>query len=163
MNNNKSHNSKIKVELFNGDNVTPLVPIFSNEFPNWSGDKIKCHIHSFSNSCANVSGVLLAKNEAQYIIGILLYRFIENNVTKTNQKQIHYKKYLKITEIFTFNNLFQNETFLALFNYTKVICLKNSCSYVELPNKDNKYNKIKDKNKNQIVSKTDASIYFNFE
>ena len=59
----------------NSDNIYPLLPLLSQEFPNWTIDKIKNYVKLVISKKNDVAGMLIAKNEAAYNVGLLVYTY----------------------------------------------------------------------------------------
>ena len=112
----------------------------------------------------DVAGILVAKNEADYYVGLLIYTFqqikdykIENSTNgKKNQ----------ITNIFVVENLIasslilQSKVFLSLVDRGIKIGKDNSCDYIELSKFDaESYDLIKEKYRNQIVDSGNFRTY----
>ena len=75
---NKSYTGLI-VSNYNSQNINVLIPLLSEEFPNWSVDKIKSYIGTVIKKKQNIAGVLVAQNEAFYYVGLLVYTFQQIN------------------------------------------------------------------------------------
>ncbi len=63
----------LDIRNYTNDNIYPLLPLLSQEFPNWTIDKIKNYVKLVISKNLDVSGILIAQNEALYNVGLLIY------------------------------------------------------------------------------------------
>jgi hypothetical protein len=63
----------LDIRNYTSDNIYPLLPLLSQEFPNWTIDKIKNYVKLVISKNLDVSGILIAQNEALYNVGLLIY------------------------------------------------------------------------------------------
>jgi len=63
----------LSVTHYKSDNIYPLLPLLSQEFPNWTIDKIKNYVKLVISKNNDVAGMLVAQNEAAYYVGLLVY------------------------------------------------------------------------------------------
>ena len=84
VNGKKSYTGLI-ISNYYSDDINPLLPLLSQEFPDWPINKIKGYIGLVIKNKRDVAGILVAKNEAYYNVGLLIYT-IQQVQTKTNKK-----------------------------------------------------------------------------
>ena len=65
----------LEVVEYQDSDIQPLLGILSQEFPNWSSSRIKSYMNLVTSKTNDVTGVLVAKNQAEYYVGILIYTF----------------------------------------------------------------------------------------
>ena len=65
----------LSITHYKSDNIYPLLPLLSQEFPNWTIDKIKNYVKLVITKNHDVAGMLVAQNEAAYNVGLLVYTF----------------------------------------------------------------------------------------
>ena len=68
-------NTGLIISNYNSDDIDPLLPLLGAEFPDWSVNKIKSYIRLVIKNKRDVAGILVAKNEASYNVGLLIYTF----------------------------------------------------------------------------------------
>ena len=149
----KDHKSYTGLIISNYDSndTNPLQPLLSQEFPDWSIDKIKSYISLVIKNKKDVAGLLVAKNEAFYNVGLLIYT-IQQVRTKTNKETNNkdFENCVVIENLVASSPILQKQVFLLLVEEAFNIAKINSCKFVELPRLDNGYQLIKDKYKKKI-------------
>ncbi|SVC18623.1 uncharacterized protein METZ01_LOCUS271477, partial [marine metagenome] len=65
----------LNIRSFKSENIYPLLPLLSQEFPNWTIDKIKNYIKLVISKKNDVAGILVAQNDSLYNVGMLIYTF----------------------------------------------------------------------------------------
>ena len=83
--NGKKSYAGLIISNYDSDDINPILPLLSEEFPDWSIGKIKGYIGLVIRNKRDVAGILVAKNEAYYNVGLLIYT-IQQVQTKTNKK-----------------------------------------------------------------------------
>ena len=71
---NKKSYTGLLISSYESNDVNPLLPLLSEEFPDWSIDKIKSYIALVIKNKKDVAGLLVAKNESFYNVGTVLQR-----------------------------------------------------------------------------------------
>jgi len=149
----KDHKSYTGLIISNYDSndTNPLLPLLSQEFPDWSIDKIKSYISLVIKNKKDVAGLLVAKNEAFYNVGLLIYT-IQQVRTKTNKETNNkdFENCVVIENLVASSPILQKQVFLLLVEEAFNIAKINSCKFVELPRLDNGFQLIKDKYKTKI-------------
>ena len=145
----KSHTGLI-ISNYDSNDINPLLPLLSEEFPDWSIDKIKGYIGLVIKNKKDVAGILVAKNEAYYNVGLLIYT-IQQVQTKT--KEIENKgleNCVVIENLVASSPILQKQVFLLMVEEVFKIAKNSSCKFIELPRLDNGYMLVKDKYKTKI-------------
>ena len=139
------------ISNYDSNDTNPLLPLLSQEFPDWSIDKIKSYISLVIKNKKDVAGLLVAKNEAFYNVGLLIYT-IQQVRTKTNKETNNkdFENCVVIENLVASSPILQKQVFLLLVEEAFNIAKINSCKFVELPKLDNGFQLIKDKYKTKI-------------
>ena len=139
------------ISNYDSNDTNPLLPLLSQEFPDWSIDKIKSYISLVIKNKKDVAGLLVAKNEAFYNVGLLIYT-IQQVRTKTNKETNNkdFENCVVIENLVASSPILQKQVFLLLVEEAFNIAKINSCKFVELPRLDNGFQLIKDKYKTKI-------------
>ena len=105
----------------------------------------------FIKNKKDVAGLLVAKNEAFYNVGLLIYT-IQQVRTKTNKETNNkdFENCVVIENLVASSPILQKQVFLLLVEEAFNIAKINSCKFVELPRLDNGFQLIKDKYKTKI-------------
>ena len=148
----KNYNG-LSVSRYSSDNIYPLLPLLSEEFPNWTFDKIKNYVRSItSKKSEEIAGMLVAQNEAFYYVGFLIYTFqsISSEYLSINKKE-KFTNGLVIENILASSPILKREIFLEIIEYAINIAKKNNCKFIELPNFNETYKLVKKKYHNKII------------
>jgi len=150
VNSEKSHTGLI-ISNYDSNDINPLLPLLSEEFPDWSIDKIKGYIGLVIKNKRDVAGILVAKNEAYYNVGLLIYT-IQQVQTKTNKKTENkgLENCVVIENLVASSPILQKQVFLLMVEEVFKIAKNTSCKFIELPRLDNGYMLVKDKYKTKI-------------
>jgi len=138
------------ISNYDSEDINPLLPLLSEEFPDWSIDKIKGYIGLVIKNKKDVAGILVAKNEAYYNVGLLIYT-IQQVQTKT--KEIENKgleNCVVIENLVASSPILQKQVFLLMVEEVFKIAKNTSCKFIELPRLDSGYMLVKDKYKKKI-------------
>jgi hypothetical protein len=139
------------VTHYKNDNIYPLLPLLSQEFPNWTIDKIKNYVKLVITKNHDVAGMLVAQNEAAYNVGLLVYTFQSINSKSSNKnKKDDFMDGLVIENLIASSPILQKQVFFILIENIITMAKKNNCQFVELPKFDETYELIKEKYKKQI-------------
>ena len=151
--NTKSYTGLI-ISNYDSENINPLLPLLSEEFPNWSVAKIKSYISTVIKKKQNIAGVLVAQNEAFYYVGLLVYTFqqITSENFGKNQNENQFIDGLIIENLVASSPILQKQVFMTLVEEAIRIANTNSCAFVELPKLDESYQLVKKKYQNQITN-----------
>ena len=139
------------ISNYDSNDTNPLLHLLSQEFPDWTIDKIKSYISLVIKNKKDVAGLLVAKNEAFYNVGLLIYT-IQQVRTKTNKETNNkdFENCVVIENLVASSPILQKQVFLLMVEEAFNIAKINSCIFVELPRLDNGYQLIKDKYKTKI-------------
>ena len=139
------------ISNYDSNDTNPLLHLLSQEFPDWTIDKIKSYIGLVIKNKKDVAGLLVAKNEAFYNVGLLIYT-IQQVRTKTNKETNNkdFENCVVIENLVASSPILQKQVFLLMVEEAFNIAKINSCKFVELPRLDNGYQLIKDKYKTKI-------------
>ena len=139
------------ISNYDSNDTNPLLPLLSQEFPDWPIDKIKSYISLVIKNKKDVAGLLVAKNEAFYNVGLLIYT-IQQVRTKTNKETNNkdFENCVVIENLVASSPILQKQVFLLLVEEAFNIAKINSCKFVELSRLDDGYQLIKDKYKTKI-------------
>ena len=135
----------------NSDNIYPLLPLLSQEFPNWTIDKIKNYVKLVISKKNDVAGMLIAKNEAAYNVGLLFYTY--QSITSKligDTKKDQFAKGIVVENLIASSPILQKHVFFILIENVIEMANKNNCEFVELPKFDETYELIKQKYQKQI-------------
>ena len=138
------------ISNYDSEDINPLLPLLSEEFPDWSIDKIKGYIGLVIKNKHDVAGILVAKNEAYYNVGLLIYT-IQQVQTKTKEKENKsLENCVVIENLVASSPILQKQVFLLMVEEVFKIAKNTSCKFIELPRLDNGYMLVKDKYKTKI-------------
>ena len=145
----KSHTGLI-ISNYDSNDINPLLPLLSEEFPDWSIDKIKGYIGLVIKNKKDVAGILVAKNEAYYNVGLLIYTIqqVQTKTKETENKSL--ENCVVIENLVASSPILQKQVFLLMVEEVFKIAKNTSCKFIELPRLDNGYMLVKDKYKTKI-------------
>ncbi len=152
------------IKHYDDDNIYPLLPLLSQEFPNWTLDKIKNYIKIVISKKHGVAGMLVAQNEAMYYVGLLIYTFQSISseligITKKNQ----FENGVVVENLIASSPIMQKQVFFLLIESIIKTAKNKNCKFVELPKIDETYELIKEKYKNQITHQNNFRIFINLD
>jgi len=161
--NNSTWNGLI-VGPFQDDDIDKLIPLMSQEFTDWDTNQIKSYLTLATSSKNNFAGALVAKNEAGYYVGILIYtlqqidaKYIENSKSRKNDNGLNV---FVVEHLIASSLILQKHVFMSLVDSAMKVAEKYSCKFVELPKFDSKhYDLIQKKYKNQISDSKNYRTY----
>ena len=152
------------ISNYNSDNVFPLLPLLSQEFPNWTIDKIKNYIRLVISKKEDVAGILVAQNEALYYVGMLIYTYqtisselIENTI---NGK---FSNGIVVENLNASSPILQKQVFHLLIENIVNLAKQKNCAFVELPRFDESYELIKQKYQSQISNPNNFRIFIKLD
>ena len=141
----------LSITHYKSDNIYPLLPLLSQEFPNWTIDKIKNYVKLVISKNNDVAGMLVAQNEASYYVGLLVYT--NQSITSEslgNTKKDQFVKGIVVENLIASSPILQKQVFFILIENVIKIAKKNNCQFIELPKFDETYELIKEKYKKQL-------------
>ena len=148
------------VTHYKSDNIYPLLPLLSQEFPNWTIDKIKNYIKLVISKNHDVAGMLIAQNEASYNVGLLVYTFQSISSKSSNKnKKDDLMDGLVIENLIASSPILQKQVFFILIESVIKMAKKNNCEFIELPKFDETYELIKQKYQKQITDSNSFRIF----
>ena len=154
------HWGGLDIGSYESSNIYPLLPLLKQEFPDWSSKQITSYVELLTSKKDVVTDLLVARNEAHYYVGILIYTIQQMSseyVNKSKVINIKDKKkkplnVLVIENLIASSPILQKQVFMALIDAVIDIAENNSYDFVELPKLDNEsYDLIKDKYQSQIM------------
>jgi len=142
----------LSVSYYNSDNIYPLLPLLSEEFPNWTVDKIKNYVKLVVSKEPDVAGMLVVKNEAFYNVGLLIYTFqsVGTKYLYTDVKE-EFTNGLMVENIVASGPILKQQIFLIIVESAIDIAKKNNCKFIELPKFDETYKLVNEKYHNKII------------
>ena len=158
----------LQIGPFEGDNVHTLLPLLKQEFPDWSSKQIKSYVELVAFGKQDVTGLLVARNEAHYYVGLIVFtvqQMSSKHVNKSKVINIKDKEkkplnVLVIENLIASSPILQKRVFMALVDAVIDIAENNSCDFLELPKLDNEsYDLIKDKYQNKIMKSKGFRTY----
>ncbi len=160
----------LQIGTYKSKDIFPLLPLLKQEFPDWSSKQINSYISLVTSKNEAVTGLLVARNDADYYVGLIIYtiqqmsnkrvnRFKENN-RKNKTKKDEYLNVLVVENLIASSPVLQKKIYIALVNSVVDIAKTNSCDFVELPKLENEsYDLIKNKYQKQITESKGFRTY----
>ncbi len=152
------------ISNYNSDNIFPLLPLLSQEFPNWTIDKIKNYIRLVISKKEDVAGILVIQNEALYYVGMLIYTYqtvsselIENTI---NDK---FSNGIVVENLNASSPILQKQVFHLLIENIVNLAKQKNCAFVELPRFDESYELIKQKYQSQISNPNNFRVFIKLD
>jgi len=152
------------IKHYDNDNIYPLLPLLSQEFPNWTIDKIKNYVKIVISKKPGVAGMLVAQNEAMYYVGLLIYTFQSiSSELIGNTKKSQFENGIVVENLIASSPILQKQVFFLLTESVVKIAKKNNCKFIELPRIDETYELIKEKYNNQITHHNSFRIFIKLD
>ena len=154
------HWGGLDIGSYESNNIYPLLPLLKQEFPDWSSKQIKSYVELVASKKQDVTGLLVARNEANYYVGLIVFTIQQMSSEHVNKSKVINIKdkekkplnVLVIENIIISSPILQKQVFMALVDAVIDIAENNSYDFVELPKLDNEsYDLIKDKYQSQIM------------
>ena len=123
------------VTHYKSDNIYPLLPLLSQEFPNWVIDKIKNYVKLVISKNNDVAGMLVAQNEASYYVGLLVYT--NQSITSEslgNTKKDQFVKGIVVENLIASSPILQKQVFFILIENVIKIAKKNIVNLLNYQN-----------------------------
>ena len=141
----------LSVTHYKNDNIYPLLPLLSQEFPNWTIDTIKNYVKLVISKNHDVADILVAQNEASYYVGLVVYTYqsISSKLLGNTIKD-QFVKGIVVENLIASSPILQKQVFFIIIESVIKIAKKNNCEFVELPKFDETYELIKQKYQKQI-------------
>ena len=152
------------VTHYKSDNIYPLLPLLSQEFPNWTVDKIKNYVKLVISKNNDVAGMLVAQNEAAYYVGLLVYT-CQSSTSELlgNTKKDQFIKGIVVENLIASSPILQKQVFFILIENVIKMAKKNNCQFIELPKFDETYELIKEKYKKQISHQNSFRVFIKLD
>ena len=152
------------VTHYKSDNIYPLLPLLSQEFPNWVIDKIKNYVKLVISKNNDVAGMLVAQNEAAYYVGLLVYT-CQSSTSELlgNTKKDQFIKGIVVENLIASSPILQKQVFFILIENVITMAKKNNCQFIELPKFDETYELIKEKYKKQISHQNSFRVFIKLD
>ena len=154
----------LSVTHYKSDNIYPLLPLLSQEFPNWTIDKIKNYVKLVISKNNDVAGMLVAQNEAAYYVGLLVYTY--QSITSEllgNTIKDQFTKGIVVENLIASSPILQKQVFFILIENVIKMTKKNNCQFIELPKYDETYDLIKEKYKKQISHQNSFRVFIKLD
>lgn len=128
----------LRVTPYEEKNIDPLVPLLQVEFSNWSLNKIQSYMNLVIGKTNDVSGVLVARNEASYNVGITIYTLQQIgaqflNLGENESKDDKVYNILVLENIIASSPILEKAVFMALVEGAIKVAEYFECDYLELP------------------------------
>jgi hypothetical protein len=132
-------------------NLIGILPLLAEEFPFWGLDRLKSYIRSVLKQETN--GILVAKNDSSYNVGLLIYSMqdIINKGFSQNAKK-EFSKCLVVENLISSSPVLEKKVYLQLTNKAVDIAENNTCEIVELPRFNSSFDLVKNKYEKEIVN-----------
>ena len=150
----------LSITHYKSDNIYPLLPLLSQEFSNWTIDKIKNYVKLVITKNHDVAGMLVAQNEAAYNVGLLVYTFQSISPELIgNTKKNQFENGVVVENLIASSPILQKQVFFIIVENVIKMAKKNNCQFIELPKFDETYELIKEKYKKQITDHNNFRIF----
>ena len=132
----------LRVTPYGEKNIDPLIPLLQIEFSNWSLNKIYSYMRLVTGRTNDMSGVLVAQNEALYNVGVAIYTFqqigaqfldLEESIDESEKIQ----NILVVENIIASSAILEKAVFMALVQGVVKVAEHFKCDYLELPSISN--------------------------
>jgi len=142
----------LTISHYKSDNIYPLLPLLSEEFPNWTVDKIKNYVKLVISKKQDIAGMLVAQNESLYNVGLLIYTFqsVSTKYLNDNVKD-EFTYGLVVENLVASSPILKQQIFLIIIESAIEIAIKNNCKFIELPKFDETYKLVNDKYNKKII------------
>jgi len=153
-------NTGLVIRNYKSDDIYPLLPLLSQEFPNWTIDKIKNYIKLVISKNNDVAGILVAQNDALYNVGILIYT--HQTITSDmigNSKKNQFINGIVVENLNASSPILQKQVFFILIEKIIKFAKEKKCEFIELPKFDDSYELIKKKYKTKIFNPNNFRVF----
>ena len=89
------HWGGLQIEPYESNNIYPLLPLLKQEFPHWSSKQIKSYVELVASKKQDITGLLVAKNEAHYYVGLIVYTIQQMDSKRVGNPKITIEKIRK--------------------------------------------------------------------
>ena len=154
----------LSVTHYKNDNIYPLLPLLSQEFPNWTIDTIKNYVKLVISKNNDVAGMLVAQNEAAYYVGLLVYT-CQSSTSELlgNTIKDQFTKGIVGENLIASSPILQKQVFFILIENVIKIAKKNNCQFIELTKFYETYELIKEKYKKQISHQNSFRVFIKLD
>ena len=142
--------------------------MLKQEFPDWSSKQIKSYVELITSKKQDVTGLLVARNEAYYYVGLIVYTIQQMDSKRADKPKDNDEKdkeekslnVLVIENLIASSPILQKRVFMALVDAVVDIAESSSCDFLELPKFDNEsYDLIKEAYQSQITESEGFRTY----
>ena len=132
----------LRVTPYEDKNIDPIIPLLQIEFSNWSLNKIHSYMNLVIGKTNDVSGVLVARNEALYNVGIAIYTLQQIgaqflNLRENENKDDKLYNILVLENIIASSPILEKAVFMALVEGAVKVAEYFECDYLEIPSISN--------------------------
>jgi len=158
----------LQIGPYESNNIYPLLPLLKQEFPDWSSKQIKSYVELITSKKQDVTGLLVARNEAYYYVGLIVYTIQQMDSKRADKPKDNDEKdkeekslnVLVIENLIASSPILQKRVFMALVDAVVDIAESSSCDFLELPKFDNEsYDLIKEAYQSQITESEGFRTY----
>ncbi len=162
------HWGGLQIGPYESNNIYPLLPLLKQEFPDWSSKQIKSYVELITSKKQDVTGLLVARNEAYYYVGLIVYTIQQMDSKRADKPKDNDEKdkeekslnVLVIENLIASSPILQKRVFMALVDAVVDIAESSSCDFLELPKFDNEsYDLIKEAYQSQITESEGFRTY----
>ena len=75
----------LQIGSYKDEDIYPLLPLLKQEFPDWSSKQINSYISLVTSNKEAVTGLLVARNEADYYVGLIIYTIQQMSNKRVNR------------------------------------------------------------------------------
>tara|TARA_B100000929_G_C15440773_1_gene397932 strand:+ start:479 stop:976 length:498 start_codon:yes stop_codon:yes gene_type:complete len=147
------------IKYYKNDNIYPLLPLLSQEFPNWTVDKIKNYIKLVISKNNDVAGILVAQNDAQYNVGMLIYTYQTITSDLIGNSKNKFVNGIVVENLNASSPILQKQVFFILIEKVMKFAKEKKCEFIELPKFDESYELINQKYKSQISNPNNFRVF----
>jgi hypothetical protein len=150
----------LSITHYKSDNIYPLLPLLSQEFPNWTINKIKNYVKLVISKKNDVAGILVAQNDSLYNVGMLIYTFqtISSGLLNNSKKE-RFLNGIVVENLNASSPILQKQVFFILIEKVITLAKEKKCEFVELPKFDESYDLIRQKYNSKITNPNDFRVF----
>ncbi len=129
LNIHKNNSTGLAVSHYDSDNIYPILPLLSEEFPNWTIDKIKNYVQLVITKKHDVAGMLVVRNESLYNVGLLIYTFqsMSSKYLYEKRKKNELIYVLVVENLISSSPILKQQVFLTIVESAIEVAKKQDC------------------------------------
>lgn len=129
----------VKIDHYHKNDLYKIFPFLKLEFPEWTGEQRRNYLEIVTEKLSGSSGVLLAKNQFGYVLGILIYSLhsVEADFFSSIQSSKKKINIFAVENLISDNNFLQKKIYLSLIDGAFNFARKLNCLVGEIPSIDN--------------------------